>query len=88
MTQDRIFFGSDVGLDAINRLGGFVWRLDRQGMNVVGGPAAYEDIVLFGSTNSQFYAASYDGRMVWEYTAGAHQVRCVDRRRLGHLLEL
>jgi outer membrane protein assembly factor BamB len=71
VTQDRIFFGSDVGLDAINRLGGFVWRLDRQGMNVVGGPAAYEDIVLFGSTNSQFYAASYDGRMVWEYTAGA-----------------
>jgi outer membrane protein assembly factor BamB len=71
VTKDRIFFGSDVGLDAINRLGGFVWRLDRQGMGVVGGPAAYEDIVLFGSTNSQFYAASYDGRMVWEYTAGA-----------------
>ena len=71
VTQDRIFFGSDVGLDAINRLGGFVWRLDRQGMAVVGGPTAYEDIVLFGSTNSQFYAASYDGRMVWEYTAGA-----------------
>ena len=39
-------------------------------MNVVGGPAAYEDIVLFGSTNSQFYAASYDGRMV-----GAPRVR-------------
>jgi outer membrane protein assembly factor BamB len=71
VTDDRIFFGSDVGLDAINRLGGFVWRLDRQGMNVVGGPTAYEDIVLFGSTNSQFYAASYDGRMVWEFTAGA-----------------
>jgi len=71
VTDDRIFFGSDVGLDAINRLGGFVWRLDRQGMNVVGGPTAYDDIVLFGSTNSQFYAASYDGRMVWEFTAGA-----------------
>jgi outer membrane protein assembly factor BamB len=71
VTKDRIFFGSDVGLDAINRLGGFVWRLDRQGMAVVGGPAALDDIVLFGSTNSQFYAASYDGRMVWEYTAGA-----------------
>ncbi len=71
VTNDRIFFGSDVGLDAINRLGGFVWRLDRQGMAVVGGPAAYEDMVLFGSTNSQFYAASYDGRMIWEYTAGA-----------------
>ena len=71
VTKDRIFFGSDVGLDAINRLGGFVWRLDRQGMKVVGGPTAYEDIVLFGSTNSQFYAASYDGQMVWKYAAGA-----------------
>jgi eukaryotic-like serine/threonine-protein kinase len=71
VTDKYIYFGNDVGIDAINRRGGFVWRLDRQGMTVVGGPAQYEDIVLFGATNSTFYAARTDGQELWKYRVEA-----------------
>ena len=33
--KDRAYFGTEVGLDAINRKGGHVWRVDKQGMDVV-----------------------------------------------------
>jgi outer membrane protein assembly factor BamB len=71
VTDKYIYFGNDVGIDAINRRGGFVWRLDRQGMTVVGGPAQYEDIILFGATNSTFYAARTDGQELWKYRVEA-----------------
>lgn len=69
--KDRVYFGTEVGLDAINRKGGHVWRVDKQGMNVVGGPTFYKDMVLYGSTNGNFYAVSTKGKPVWEWPTSA-----------------
>ena len=69
--KDRVYFGTEVGLDAINRKGGHVWRVDKQGMDVVGGPTFYKDIVLYGSTNGNFYAVTTKGTPKWEYATSA-----------------
>ncbi|MBM64907.1 MAG: hypothetical protein CMH55_01575 [Myxococcales bacterium] len=69
--KDRVYFGTEVGLDAINRKGGHVWRVDKQGMDVVGGPTFYKDTVLYGSTNGNFYAVTTKGTPRWEYATAA-----------------